>query len=653
MFDTELAEVEFVNKKIFRARAKNKTFMEAFIDKINNQKNSPKLFFFDIDATISTTSPLGFFANKKTSHILQKNHIPYIVITGRTGWYSFNELELKLYGLHAPDAVIAGNGTTFLWRTDKGKLEKDTEWIDRITKNWDIHAIQRICSQFSFSFQVLRKKMAHDKPLFFYYVRNAPVDKLFQEIEQLKQLLPKNVKIEISESHLFANTIQVFSGGIFVVPEICGKAGVVNYILEKLQTKKIDIFLFGDACIDIPMLSLPSTKNHTFHQYLVNPTPLAKQLAKKHTSINITDKKGPQVILHILHSFIQNNKQHLSPAQNNSARDLITLFEPLLNNIIDKKLSANDISFLGLTNVQNGIININAKNPIKRFQGFGQYLFGNFTDLLDGIRARSSLREVVDDEAISSHKIPGQLVDGFCDRAKEFYQLFERAKQRKQEKSIQTYLTALSCSLPSIARATAEMQNIIVAEKDDQGGSMIDRTKLLAASFFFQAIGLNKKSFEIDQEIYRRNMATFESRMKLCLSGKRNNVTHFSSITSSSGLTRGSMDSPARGTIARLRGNDEKIIISFLNNIHIKTMSNFQKNALERFLLYVQLLQEEYDVVASEAKQSLQQPNNETMKQFLPIINPYLKLNISNLRKKYGFPTDPQLSLKNKDIIKS
>jgi hydroxymethylpyrimidine pyrophosphatase-like HAD family hydrolase len=183
--------------------------MHLLVEKLKQQEKISQntlLLFLDIDATISTYSLSGFSANKKTAYMLRKKFIPYILITGRPHWHRLNALEMKLYGLYLPDAVITGNGTSLLWRNPEGTMEKDTQWDSLIRKNWNEQKIQDICSDFHFSFPVIKKNFYKDKPLFLCSVRNAPIDALFAEIAKLKTLLPKQVRIDISESLFFKNT---------------------------------------------------------------------------------------------------------------------------------------------------------------------------------------------------------------------------------------------------------------------------------------------------------------------------------------------------------------------------------------------------------------------------------------------------------------
>src|SRR5260221_1834732 len=231
----------------------------------------------------------------------------------------------------------------------------------------------------------------------------------------------------------------------------------------------------------------------------------------------------------------------LSPAQNNKARKGIQLFEKVLDRMVDKNLSPNEVSFLGLKKLSQGLnlLHKPQSSLVDKTKGLYHYAFGNLTDVLDGIRARNSNKKEEN----------GQLVDGFADRVKEFMQLYVRGQKRLKydnKEALATFLSCISCVLPSIARAQVEITGKIVSERDEQGGSMVDRTKRLFLSLIFDTLGNPDQSYAKDLEIYNTNIATFRHRL---------------SLLSHSGLSR-------------------------ISNIKFNDLSDFQKKALERFLLY-------------------------------------------------------------------
>lgn len=315
---------------------------------------------------------------------------------------------------------------------------------------------------------------------------------------------------------------------------------------------------------------------------------------------------------------------NFSLAQNSKLRIIEKIFEPLLDRLLDKDLAPNDISFLGLNKIIQGIDEIERGNKII---GLWHYTLGNLTDVLDGIRARRPngkasivkrkefLKLKVKRYMQYSNDIPGQLVDGFCDRAREFYQIFYRNKKQLNNQTIeQSVLTATSCFLPSIARAKAESEGIIVKEKDEKGGSSIDRTKLLFLSLIYYILGNVKKSQEIDRKIYENNMATYQNRLSKVYTSQF--MVHSLKINK---------------------------INSAMNN---ELTNHQQTNAFERFLLYVQLLQEANKIIKNELKpyRNILRKYEKWQKNYIKV---YLAIDINELREKYRFKTYNILTLYN------
>lgn len=137
---------------------------------------------------------------------------------------------------------------------------------------------------------------------------------------------------------------------------------------------------------------------------------------------------------------------------------------------------------------------------------------------------------------------------------------------------------------------------------------MIDRTKNLSFSLLMDTIGAHKKSEAIDQQIYSANIATFQNRLTVI------------SNTSERSLAR----------------HPELIPTS---------LSDFQKKALERWLLYIDVLQQE-DIIVK--KHLVKHPKllKEYEKQSLRIAKDYLSLKVNTLRKKWGIK-DYKLQIKN------
>lgn len=634
---------------------------ETIKEKVDAQKE-PKVFFADVDGTLFSpnqnilTAP---FYNRKTAAYLKQNNIPVILVTGRSDWGSIDKTQLELLGFH-PDCIITANGTVIYQQLTNHIYSRDMEWEavmqyskvkrpDGKVESWNKSEITSVIKEYL---------LTQDHPFtlgtgntFLIRIKfiTIPLTHLEKIRKDILTLFPSGLRVIYTEKLLRKNTLSIFSGEILITPKFGGKDNAVTYILEKYakQTQKVlHAFLFGDATVDIPMLTLKEKPQYySLSQFLVHPTPLAKKSAETaqqtnpHLHILLGD--GPKEILKIVKEELSVKRQPLtfprlleegqaevvskhepsaiartpalqkikqsqqynnipiklptlSPAQNNPIRQLITYAEPLLDRLVDKNLSPNEVSFLGLTKLQEGLTQLYSEKSsiLKKLNGLYKYGFGNLTDVLDGVRARRSDKKTEN----------GQLVDGFSDRTKEFMQLFIRGKKRMQTNeplAVQTFLTALCCALPSIARAQVEIAGKTVQERDEKGGSMIDRTRKLFSSIILDTIGVRTQSEAIDQQIYSSSIATFQNRLN-AISNKDERSPLF---------------------IARREITKEPI-------------SDFQKKALERWLLYIDILQQEDAIIKkylSKQTQLLKAYEKESQK----LAKNYLTLKINELRKKW------------------
>ncbi len=502
----------------------------------------PKILFLDLDGTIFKENYEIIFApffNLQTLKLLKNNSIPFCIVTGRLFWNNLSEIEMYLHGLPKPDAIILKDGAEIIFRNKNNKLENDTFFLkDKKTIPDNLFKMDNL------------KFKKIDPYLYVSHINNLNVKKLL-EIKSYTQNTYKNLwNLSFSESLRRKNTKDNFSGTLFLKDKNLGKHTAIRYLLSVIENKikeKIDVFIFGDASVDVPMLSL---KGNNIHSFLVNPKPLAKNLALKNKKIKIILTSGPKAILEILKTTVLtdgiiDSKKHLSKAQNNPMRKIILFLEPMLNKIIDSKLSPNDISLLGLNKTTRGLDLIYAsKNKFKQFYGLYLFLFGNFIDLLDGIRARSENKNKKLKNNSNYNNLDGQIVDVFCDRFKEFYFFYKKPKPANILANQPDH--ALSCILPSIARTANEILNQTVSEKDEKKGSMLDRIFLMFKSIYFYALGFSEISQKIDNKIYLNNLETFKNRIK-------------------------------------------KINYERLNDSHYKIINKFQKNALIRLKFLLKL----------------------------------------------------------------
>ncbi|HSW88818.1 MAG TPA: HAD family hydrolase [Candidatus Saccharimonadales bacterium] len=597
------------------------------------------VFFVDFDGTLFTpdkkiiTAP---FYNFQTQSILRRYQIPFVVVTGRSTWTRKSDLETMVLGLAKPDAVIAGAGSIIYYRLPNGQLALDTSWEKQMSQStiqwhhnkkilWNREIIlQNIHHLLPQNVRILPH--SSDKYLIRLYVKEMTIKELMQIKETLEDYFNKSIQVIFTEKLLQQNTLDIFSGNILLVPTTAGKENAVKYLLNLLPQDK-DVFCFGDATIDVPMLTIKSEpKKFTIHTYGVNLTPLAKKLLQNQSKSNpqlhiIENPHSPKAILEVTRnlssraersvvegSHTTKSKNHFTPAQNTFTRRLLQPFESFLDTFFDQNLTANDISFKGLEMVKQSIDLLYEKktrNPLHKLTIWKLYTVGNLTDIFDGIRARQT-------NTISNQ---GQLIDVFCDRAKEFYQLYQRAShiivsetRQSRQQGYQIFLTAISCILPSIARAQAESSGIILKEQDAQGGSMLARTRRLSFSFFFETLGLHEESFVIDQRIYTTNIATYQNRLN--------------SIPSTGGANE------VGGWVTTSQQNS----------------TSLQKKAQERFLLLVQLLQEENEII-EKALKDYPELSKRYEKEFKKYIEKYLKLDVRKLREEHNIQSPLKLSL--------
>jgi len=190
--------------------------------------------------------------------------------------------------------------------------------------------------------------------------------------------------------------------------------------------------------------------------------------------------------------------------------------------------------------------------------------------------------------------------------------------------SLITFLSAISCCLPSIARAQVEISGKAVPERDEKGGSMIDRTRRLFTSLLFDTLGLDDYSEAKDKEIFNTNIATYTNRLSSLRGTKQ------SSFSSSEQVRQFGEPSPESR-----KSRSKKQVLDFSRTIKLDDMTPFQKNALERFLLYVDVLQQENAIIK---KFLTQHPEllKEYEKESNKLAKEYLALPVNKLRKKLG-----------------
>lgn len=596
--------------------------------------------FVDFDGTVFTLDKnlvVAPFYNTYLKYLLERKKIPLIIVTGRADWATKAEAQAILLGLPKADAVIAGAGTTIYYRLPNGHLGKDASWekkIQQSTVQWEDGKkvtwnqeilLQKISSMLPKEISIFPKTI--DPYLIRLRAKEIPISKLNQWKKAIELYFFDTIQVIFAEKLLQKNSTTIFSGHILIAPKGAGKEKAVSYMLTTLsdlltRTTKttipvIQAFCFGDATVDTPMLLLkPQLPKFTIKTYGVNLTPFAKKNLQDSINTNpqvhiIETPPSPKAIVDVVKNIVtslETNRYEkatitkLSPAQNNWTRRLLHPFELFLDTFYNKNLTANAISLQGLAMVKKSMTILYGEKPATFFEkcnAWQLYITGIFADIFDGIRARNTSPK-------NTSEIPGQLVDVFCDRAKEFCQLYQRGRirlDRQQKKlhketSYQTFLAAISCILPSIARAEAEIYGIVVKEKDSKGGSMSTRTKNLCLSILLDTLGFSKFSYVLDKKIYVNNIATFQNRKQAI-------------------------------SIAEKETRLQKQVCweNHQNKTHL------QQQAGERFLLLIQVLQEENSII-EKALQKHPIFLKKYTKDWIKIIQAYLIIDVETLQKQ-------------------
>ncbi len=429
----------------------------------------------DFDGTLFDPNHRAFMAwryNFKTRKLLDENKIPFILNTGRPIWDPFSDIQLGMVGMKKPDVVIYGAGTKILWKKNN-HFEPDQNWENIMQKTrWNkqqiIESIIPVIKEYNAKFY--DTKNAYMTRL---WVHKMPVSTLCRFILSLQKVV-KNTKILRTEQILLPNSEEVFSGYLLLIPSIAGKETGMKHVLKKLSPRVS--LVFGDALVDLPMLLDKSSVG-----YAVNPTALARK-ELKNSSVTILEGSPPENLLKTLKESLSEKKSGRNSPYRFISNSILALIEPL----VYPKLTPNQLSVKGLDLVHRSLSQTNRHGVFLLVQGF-------LMDVFDGIRARRQPELTTED---------GQLIDVRTDRMKEFLLLSSR----------DNFDAAISCFLPSIARAQGESVGIVVNELDSSGGSALSRSIKLIRSYIPYRFGNVAGSNRVDKSIYISNMKTFQNR---------------------------------------------------------------------------------------------------------------------------------------------
>jgi len=269
------------------------------------------LMFTDFDGTLYNPDAkllLAWRYNSRTSKIIRRNNIKLIITTGRAVWNNFAEFQNKFFGMHGADIVVSGAGTYIYHRNENKKLVQDIEWNERMLKSQisigqDSHiwtksivedAVRPILKRYNLTIQKSPNPYQVVIPLY-----HMDVKRLTECMEKISMTIQKGIKVLITEKLYLFNSKDVFSGYMFVVPEIAGKAGSAEYIIEK-ESSKSDVLFFGDAMIDCAMLTLESRFIEKKYSYAVNATPLLQEKIRGCKDVASLRGNPPKLIYSVL-----------------------------------------------------------------------------------------------------------------------------------------------------------------------------------------------------------------------------------------------------------------------------------------------------------------------------------------------------------------
>ena len=452
----------------------------------------PTIVFSDFDGTIFDPDLRLLKApiyNSQSSRLLNRSDTIFVVTTGRHSWGPVTRAHYKLTGMRRADLIIAGAGTYIYWLRE-GRYVLDGDWDDRMKKNWDKPTILEKLEPY-FQKHHLGEFSVPNPYMIVVPLYGKSLDEAQTAHDDLRSLLKKErVKVVLSEQLLLPNSLTVFNGYAIIVPDIAGKdnsaAHIVAHFAKELK-QPLSMLAFGDACVDIPLLTMKPPADVTeFKSYGLHLTPLAerniKAMVAAHTAPTeptLLYGSAPQA----MHSVL---KAYFKEARNSPYRSFVAPFEAMIDKKIHPEMTPNELTEQGLKDVREGL-------KAGGLRGLATVTKGHLIDAADGIRARRHPELKTDD---------GQLLDVAADRMKEFEELAARGR----------YAAALSCILPSIARAQAEALGRTVPELDAAGGSALSRTRRLLTSLFFQTVNMSGQSKKIDDKILKANLQTFYNR---------------------------------------------------------------------------------------------------------------------------------------------
>lgn len=479
---------------------------------MNQQKNTHYVAFFDIDGTLFDPDLRLLAApyyNRKSYKLLKKNKATIVVTTGRRSWIKTNDVQLHLLGMYPPDHVVTGIGTNVLHKKYHYVYRHDKTWSSQFEKKgWNKSEILRDTNAISGRHGLFRIPTINPYTITF-WLFNTPIEKVNQIRADMESVSSDRFRTVITEQLLLPNTKERFSGFLFLIPKSADKGTSAVYLLDLIKKAHPDdhlhVFCFGDALVDVPLLTM-EYPNATIQSFGLHLTPQAQAEIAASGDLRVVsyEDSAPQRIWRILSGAIHDERKNGKiNAQNSPFRQIMRPFEFVIDRFAPQELTPDEITSLGTTLVKNGVSKLydTHAGQATRVGGYWELVRGYLMDIVDGVRARNSPHLTTPQ---------GYLHDVLADRSKEFELLFARSLHVAHSAS-----AAISCILPSIARAQAECIGRAVPEHDARGGSALSRSARLLLIALLDLLQLTHVANQITRSLEDANIATYAYRASL------------------------------------------------------------------------------------------------------------------------------------------
>lgn len=257
---------------------------------------TPILLFTDYDGTLYDSGMKIFLSRKYnvlSSKIIRERLTKFIVSTGRPTWSRISELQNQIFGMHPADTVIVGGGTYIFHRINR-RLVIDEEWASLMTQSKVLWRDSKKAE--SWSKEVLKEKIrnvvrqwgvTYERSPNPYLLRlplyNMNPSSLAEFTKALLDTWKSGIKIVLTEKLYRKNTPEIFNGYAMLLPENAGKDLSALFLIKKFireENKIPECLFFGDALIDIPMLTLDLKGIASKRAFGINLTPLARKFIR-------------------------------------------------------------------------------------------------------------------------------------------------------------------------------------------------------------------------------------------------------------------------------------------------------------------------------------------------------------------------------------